>query len=1785
MKRYRRIFSVFLVLIMVLGILPTPTLAGTGDLNLNYNTWTGTPALSWASLTDAVSYSLTITDTATSQTAYTDTNAVSPVEVAQTAIPTGTYTATVVAYNSSSVQIASETTNPFDYTATAVATYSVTYYAGEGSGSVPTDATEYHLNDSVTVQSPTELTPPTGKCFSHWNTQADNTGYSYAPGATFTIAFDTALYAQYIDGFTLTYDVNGGVGTVPTDANGYVEGESALVQDGTGLTRDNGSMLFSHWNTLENGYGISYKADQICTMSGNTTLYAQYITGIKVSYDANGGSNAPASSALFVPGNFVTLDSGNNLTPPSGKIFTGWNTQSDGSGTSYDDDGSYVFESDTILYAQYADVGLPTVERIGVARENGGAYISLILSDTPLEGTMYYYAISTVTDGTTNAADIVNPPTYGSVIQQSGKGGLQNPTYFGVSSLDNHTQYYISVVLTYGDILSTVSVAQIDTFTPLTITPSASGGSYNASSNTLSVSGATTVTLTMSKAFEPFCDSHENLSITAVGSSGLTYTVTLPNISDTYHFGAEGDGDTAECTVSVTKVNTAPAPSEPTHICSYSLTYNGDYHWYQCVDGDSTYGKEEHYSTSPATYTSAEYCAVCGYMMRAKLPAVKTYTLTIDYTTRLPSGANLQLENLSLKVEKGTVVDLSDYFPAVMEFDVDGKTYYFSNFHKDSPLTVTSDITVIASYSTTKYYTVTFDSNGGSVIPKAMRIKEGASLSTAVKKVIPTCTGKEFVRWQLNGKQVSGNASADVTLVAGWEQLVAITFDPNNGEAATVKYYKEGRTVTAPTDPEKDGYIFTGWYTDPGYSALFNFSQRIYADQTLYAGWAKAGEVYYLTVNYMDRMPQDAKLNIPTKRIPLQRGCTVDLSAYFPSYLDCEIGEDIYYFDGFVDYRDNLITMDENKTVYASWTTETTYTLILDPEGGEVSPTKLRVKDGLDVSYALQKYLPTRNGYVFVGWVRSDGKAYSIDLDSNLVATAVWKLPNRNTITFDPDNGDAKWYLIVKRSETVSEPETPTREGYVFDGWSSSPSGLKFDSTKVKKDYTLTAQWIKTHPVTFVPNNGKDATVVEIVTGQTVQKPANPTKANYKFTGWYTDRECTTKYDFASKVTNPLTLYAGWEIKYYILKINYTYYLPDGATTKLQYITKRYEAGTVVDLSAFIPDSNQRTVHIRNGKEYYFDGFGYDKTGPTLNTVTMTGNIHLYARWSKSRHRIVTLDANGGSVIPEKFVLTTTLPEALENILPTFEGYVFDGWTRSDGKELSELVNKDITLTAGWIAEKDLITLTFEPNNGADATLLKVKKHTEVDAPADPTKEGYLFTGWYKNNSKSHKIDFPTTFSHNTTLTAGWEKAEEKVYKLTLIYDPDDADNSKKEYTFTQGTEVDLSAFFPENLTKEESGRSMYFAGFTPADIFSTTIHVAIMNADKTYYALWTPQKIKVQIILDANGGEVFPQATMVDADMTLLDVYSLYEPTRKNYTFDRWESVEPIDEDASFGECGYDPITLVAQWKNSTIAATDDNGAAKVPIDYQDNDTIAVQDGVDFIGKVTVDMGVYVDKELKFNATNIEFADTLTVKNLNDVTVSLKEDAVSNLRDDMKDTGATAFSLDSDWWDADPIMYAGMLSGIIRGNAVALSAFSVNTCLHREDAVKYIMRGSVRYTVSFRADETVDGDQSLIYADLNERNTAAYKVVTDTNGSVTFEKKSVSIVTNNNLTSVTVYSDSNSEYLIVYTPEESADDTADDTPQTGDISHTSLYLAGMMLALLGMGITVVVTRKSKKQR
>ncbi len=151
-------------------------------------------------------------------------------------------------------------------------------------------------------------------------------------------------------------------------------------------------------------------------------------------------------------------------------------------------------------------------------------------------------------------------------------------------------------------------------------------------------------------------------------------------------------------------------------------------------------------------------------------------------------------------------------------------------------------------------------------------------------------------------------------------------------------------------------------------------------------------------------------------------------------------------------------------------------------------------------------------------------------------------------VTFDAnggsfENGRTSQSVSVSQNMVVgSRVSDPTKEGMKFDGWYTSKDAADqlisskkwaLNTDKVTKSMTLYAGWYAEGDVTvaFESCGGSAVAAQTVQSGNLVAEPAAPTRANYTFTGWYTDNKATKKFDFANTtIRKNTTLYAGWSL-------------------------------------------------------------------------------------------------------------------------------------------------------------------------------------------------------------------------------------------------------------------------------------------------------------------------------------------------------------------------------------------------------------------------------------------------------------------------------------------------------------------------------------------------------------------------------------------------------------------------------------------------------------------------------
>lgn len=340
-------------------------------------------------------------------------------------------------------------------------------------------------------------------------------------------------------------------------------------------------------------------------------------------------------------------------------------------------------------------------------------------------------------------------------------------------------------------------------------------------------------------------------------------------------------------------------------------------------------------------------------------------------------------------------------------------------------------------------------------------------------------------------------------------QLTA-TFYVDDEVYLTAELY-EGDTLDTPTDPIKQGFTFTGWHSG---DQLFDFSTKLYSDISLYARFKKDEAIHTVTFK-----PENDTDWIVYK---VEDGRTVT-KPMDPAKEGFEF-KGWYYGDKTFDFkqpiRQDLVLValyePSNKPIEI-------ITIIFKQENGN-RDLIYRVEKG---SIIQEPPIPQKEGYQFRGWYINDKKlSFPIKATRDVSITAKFD-PIMLKVKFLPNNGTKSFEQTVKWGETASEPQSPSRPGYVFIGWYKGET--KFDFTaEIYQSITLSAKYrSNTVIVTFDPKNGTQPFSEELQYGQKASEPSTPVKECHTFAGWY---DGDTKFNFETKIVRNYALEAHWSL-------------------------------------------------------------------------------------------------------------------------------------------------------------------------------------------------------------------------------------------------------------------------------------------------------------------------------------------------------------------------------------------------------------------------------------------------------------------------------------------------------------------------------------------------------------------------------------------------------------------------------------------------------------------------------
>jgi uncharacterized repeat protein (TIGR02543 family) len=245
---------------------------------------------------------------------------------------------------------------------TALPTYAVTYNTnGATSGTAPAAQTKTQ-GIALTLSGNMGALARTGHTFAGWNTAVGGTGTKYAEGSSYTAEADVVLYAQWtaLPSYAVTYNSNGATSGTEPGAQTKTQGIALTVSGNTGSLAKTGH-TFAGWNTAADGTGANHEVGASYTADAGVVLYAQWtaLPTYAVTYNSNGATSGTAPAAQTkTQGVALTLSGNAGSLARTGHTFAGWNTEADGTGTSYAVGASYTAEAGVVLYAQWTE--LPT---------------------------------------------------------------------------------------------------------------------------------------------------------------------------------------------------------------------------------------------------------------------------------------------------------------------------------------------------------------------------------------------------------------------------------------------------------------------------------------------------------------------------------------------------------------------------------------------------------------------------------------------------------------------------------------------------------------------------------------------------------------------------------------------------------------------------------------------------------------------------------------------------------------------------------------------------------------------------------------------------------------------------------------------------------------------------------------------------------------------------------------------------------------------------------------------------------------------------------------------------------------------------------------------------------------------------------------------------------------------------------------------------------------------------------------------------------------------------------
>ena len=553
----------------------------------------------------------------------------------------------------------------------------------------------------------------------------------------------------------------------------------------------------------------------------------------------------------------------------------------------------------------------------------------------------------------------------------------------------------------------------------------------------------------------------------------------------------------------------------------------------------------------------------------------------------------------------------------------------------------------------------------------------------------------------------------------------------------------------------KEGYTFDGWFTNEECTTPANLTitKGSNGDITIYAKWTPITYIIEY-VTYGGTATGNPKTYIITDNVTFNNAT---LSGYvFKGWYTAA--------EGGIKVTGITAGTTGNIILYAHW--DYVSTITFESNGGSPVNSISNV-EGTAISAPVA---PTKEHYTFAGWYSDAAlkNAYSFKAQpaEDITLYAKWT-PVVYEIEYVLNGGTNSENNVVEYTvEDKIELYAPSKVGYTFIGWFTDAEFTSSVVTELKVGtsgkITLYAHYsVNQYTISFESKGGTSVSAITQNYATSVTAPEAPSKNGYTFVGWYSNASLTSRYTFSTMPADNITLYAKWNLETY----NITYNLNGGTNNSSNPATYTITSAKI-------------TLKAPTKTGYSFAGWYTDAECTEAITEIASGNygvVELFAKWTATEYTITYVTADGAT---HSNILTYTIETDLTTLADAaLKGHAFGGWYTDDSYATAvttvaggEIGNKTVyaKFTANtynvWLDGNEEASCVVSFNlNGAEGTIASqtVTPTATLKYPTVPTRDGYIFAGWYDNESCTGSLyDFTAVVTSDTTLYAKWVKVE-----------------------------------------------------------------------------------------------------------------------------------------------------------------------------------------------------------------------------------------------------------------------------------------------------------------------------------------------------------------------------------------------------------------------------------------